>query len=57
MRSLAELIGQILSRTGLARLRLSSIEPMDWDPEMIGLMRDFGGSRLPAIAPAAAVRL
>jgi threonylcarbamoyladenosine tRNA methylthiotransferase MtaB len=45
-RSLADLVGQILSRTPLARLRLSSIEPMDWDPELISLMRDFGGSRL-----------
>jgi threonylcarbamoyladenosine tRNA methylthiotransferase MtaB len=45
-RSLAELVRQILARTGLARLRLSSIEPMDWDPELIGLMRDFGGRSL-----------
>jgi len=34
------------NRTGLARLRLSSIEPMDWDAELIGLMREFGGTRL-----------
>ena len=36
----------ILEQTPLPRLRLSSIEPMDWDDELIGLMRDFGGSRL-----------
>jgi threonylcarbamoyladenosine tRNA methylthiotransferase MtaB len=30
----------------LARLRLSSIEPMDWDGELIGLMRELGGWRL-----------
>jgi len=27
----------------LPRLRLSSIEPMDWDEELIGLMAEFGG--------------
>jgi threonylcarbamoyladenosine tRNA methylthiotransferase MtaB len=44
--TLAELIRQILEQTGLARLRLSSIEPMDWDAELIGLMAEFGGTRL-----------
>lgn len=43
---LAGLVRQILSETGLARLRLSSIEPMDWDAELIGLMREYGGIRL-----------
>jgi threonylcarbamoyladenosine tRNA methylthiotransferase MtaB len=45
-RSLSELVRQIFERTSLARLRLSSIEPMDWDGELIGLMAEFGGSRL-----------
>jgi threonylcarbamoyladenosine tRNA methylthiotransferase MtaB len=45
-RSLASLLGEILSETKLARLRLSSIEPMDWTPELIGLMGEFGGSRI-----------
>jgi threonylcarbamoyladenosine tRNA methylthiotransferase MtaB len=45
-RSLAELLREILNETGLPRLRLSSIEPMDWTPELITLMRDFGGSNL-----------
>jgi len=45
-RSLAGLVREILSETGLPRLRLSSIEPMDWTPELIALMRDFGGSNL-----------
>jgi threonylcarbamoyladenosine tRNA methylthiotransferase MtaB len=49
-RSLASLLREILSETGedsrLARLRLSSIEPMDWTPELIGLMREFGGASL-----------
>jgi threonylcarbamoyladenosine tRNA methylthiotransferase MtaB len=45
-RSLASLLREILSGTGLARLRLSSIEPMDWTPELIDLMRQFGGENL-----------
>ncbi len=40
------LVRQILEQTNLPRLRLSSIEPMDWDPELIALMADFGGDRL-----------
>ena len=34
------------SEPELPRLRLSSIEPMDWDAELIGLMAEFGGTRL-----------
>lgn len=44
--TLAALVRRIFRETELARLRLSSIEPMDWDAEMIGLMREFGGTRL-----------
>jgi threonylcarbamoyladenosine tRNA methylthiotransferase MtaB len=44
--TLAGLVRQILCETGLPRLRLSSIEPMDWDAELIGLMAEFGGTRL-----------
>jgi threonylcarbamoyladenosine tRNA methylthiotransferase MtaB len=44
--SLAELICVILTQTALPRLRLSSIEPMDWDENLIELLRDFGSSRL-----------
>ena len=40
------LVRQIFARTALPRLRLSSIEPMDWDDELIALMAEFGGSRL-----------
>jgi threonylcarbamoyladenosine tRNA methylthiotransferase MtaB len=43
---LAGLVRQIFEQTALARLRLSSIEPMDWDAEMIALLADFGGGRL-----------
>jgi threonylcarbamoyladenosine tRNA methylthiotransferase MtaB len=46
LRTLAGLVRQIFARTALARLRLSSIEPMDWDAELIGLMAEFGGGRL-----------
>lgn len=42
----SSLVREILERTGLPRLRLSSIEPMDWDDELIGLMAEFGGLRL-----------
>lgn len=44
--SLSELVLSILVQTELPRLRLSSIEPMDWDAELIGLMEQFGDSRL-----------
>jgi threonylcarbamoyladenosine tRNA methylthiotransferase MtaB len=45
-RTLAELVRHLLECTGLPRLRLSSIEPMDWDSDLIALMREFGGRRL-----------
>jgi len=38
--TLANLIQQILSETDLRRLRLSSIEPMDWTPELIALLKE-----------------
>ena len=44
--SLAGLVRQIFEQTSLDRLRLSSIEPMDWDEELIQLMKEFGGTRL-----------
>jgi len=44
--TLAELVREIFEQTALNRLRLSSIEPMDWDAELIGLMEEFGGTRL-----------
>jgi threonylcarbamoyladenosine tRNA methylthiotransferase MtaB len=45
-RTLAGLVREIFRQTTLSRLRLSSIEPMDWDAELIGLMAEFGGLRL-----------
>jgi threonylcarbamoyladenosine tRNA methylthiotransferase MtaB len=44
--SLAGLVRKILEEIALPRLRLSSIEPMDWDDALIALMREFGGGRL-----------
>jgi threonylcarbamoyladenosine tRNA methylthiotransferase MtaB len=44
--TLAGLVREIFTRTALNRLRLSSIEPMDWDAELMGLMAEFGGTRL-----------
>ena len=44
--SFAGLVREILEETELLRLRLSSIEPMDWDDALIALMREFGGGRL-----------
>jgi threonylcarbamoyladenosine tRNA methylthiotransferase MtaB len=44
--SLASLVRRILDETDLPRLRLSSIEPMDWDADLLAVVRDFAGSRL-----------
>jgi threonylcarbamoyladenosine tRNA methylthiotransferase MtaB len=44
--TLTGLVRRLFRETELPRLRLSSIEPMDWDKELIGLMAEFGGTRL-----------
>ena len=44
--TLAGLTRQILQNTQLSRLRLSSIEPMDWNADLIALLAEFGGTRL-----------
>jgi threonylcarbamoyladenosine tRNA methylthiotransferase MtaB len=44
--TLASLVRAIFEETSLPRLRLSSIEPMDWDDGLIALMAEFGGKRL-----------
>ena len=44
--TLAGLVRKILDETNLPRLRLSSIEPMDWDAELIRLFGEFGAARL-----------
>ncbi len=45
-RTLPMLVRRIFLHTELPRLRLSSIEPMDWDAELIGLMAEYGATRL-----------
>ena len=45
-RTLAALVRRIVEATSLPKLRLSSIEPMDWDAELVALMAEFGGGRL-----------
>jgi threonylcarbamoyladenosine tRNA methylthiotransferase MtaB len=45
-RTLAALVRAILEQTTLPRLRLSSIEPMDWDADLISTLREFAGTRL-----------
>lgn len=44
--TLAGMVRKIIEQTDLLRLRLSSIEPMDWDSDLIALMAEFGGTRL-----------
>ncbi len=44
--TLASLVRTLLTETDLPRLRLSSIEPMDWDADLIALFRDFPPTRL-----------
>jgi len=45
-RTLSALVRAIFEQTTLPRLRLSSIEPMDWDADLIAVMREFAGGRL-----------
>ncbi|MFZ0744981.1 MAG: radical SAM protein [Terracidiphilus sp.] len=44
--TLPNLVRAIFEQSRLPRLRLSSIEPMDWDADLIALMAEFGGVRL-----------
>jgi threonylcarbamoyladenosine tRNA methylthiotransferase MtaB len=37
-----ELIAAILEQTALPRLRISSVEPMDWSAELLALYRQYG---------------
>jgi threonylcarbamoyladenosine tRNA methylthiotransferase MtaB len=45
-----ELVAAILERTGLPRLRISSVEPMDWSSDLIGLFRQYGCGPHPRLA-------
>lgn len=44
--SLPALIQKILTDTELPQLRISSVEPMDWNAELIGLMQAYAGTRI-----------
>jgi threonylcarbamoyladenosine tRNA methylthiotransferase MtaB len=39
---LEDLVAAILERTALPRLRISSVEPMDWSAELLALYRQYG---------------
>jgi threonylcarbamoyladenosine tRNA methylthiotransferase MtaB len=39
---LEDLVAAILERTTLPRLRISSVEPMDWSTELLALYRQYG---------------
>ena len=43
--TMASLVRAILDQTSLPRLRLSSIEPMDWDAYLISALRESAGTR------------
>jgi threonylcarbamoyladenosine tRNA methylthiotransferase MtaB len=49
-RTLEELVSAILLRTALPRLRLSSIEPMDWTPGLLSLFRTHPVTPVPRLA-------
>jgi threonylcarbamoyladenosine tRNA methylthiotransferase MtaB len=45
-----ELVAAILERTALPRLRISSVEPMDWSSDLIALYRQYGCGEHPRLA-------
>jgi threonylcarbamoyladenosine tRNA methylthiotransferase MtaB len=49
--TLPRLVRTILGETPLPRLRLSSIEPMDWGDELLGLFDCYGRGHAPRLAP------
>jgi threonylcarbamoyladenosine tRNA methylthiotransferase MtaB len=51
--SFVDLVAAILSKTSLPRLRISSVEPMDWTPALLALFREFCTGRHPRLAPHA----
>lgn len=51
--SFIDLVAAILTRTSLPRLRLSSIEPMDWTPDLLALFREYATGEHPRLAPHA----
>ncbi len=51
--SLSKLVRALLEQTPLPRLRLSSIEPMDWNDELLGLFAEHARGMHPRLAPHA----
>jgi threonylcarbamoyladenosine tRNA methylthiotransferase MtaB len=49
-RRFEELVEAILRQTSLARLRLSSIEPMDWSDDLLALYAEFAHGEHPRLA-------
>ena len=45
-----DLVEAILMRTSLPRLRISSVEPMDWSPALLALYREFSAEPHPRLA-------
>lgn len=45
-----DLLAEILETTSLPRLRISSVEPMDWSDDLIALMRRWGAGEHPRLA-------
>jgi threonylcarbamoyladenosine tRNA methylthiotransferase MtaB len=48
---LEDLVAAIMERTSLPRLRISSVEPMDWVTELLALYRQYGGVDAAATGP------
>jgi threonylcarbamoyladenosine tRNA methylthiotransferase MtaB len=51
--SLPRLVRRILEETARPRLRLSSIEPMDWGDELLALLGEYARGETPRLAPHA----
>jgi threonylcarbamoyladenosine tRNA methylthiotransferase MtaB len=49
-RRFEDLVDAILRQTGLPRLRLSSIEPMDWSDDLLALYAEFATGEHPRLA-------
>ncbi len=47
---LEDMVASILEKSSLPRLRISSVEPMDWSAELISLFRRYGSSESPRLA-------
>lgn len=46
----ADLVAEILQTTRLPRLRISSVEPMDWERDLIALLSRYGQGEHPRLA-------